>query len=72
MSITTPPNNGMAAPQTPERPPETVTGTEFFAHKEIKSLTCFVVVGRQIASARLAVCAFSDQCIASGHQSREC
>ena len=72
ISITTPPNNGIAAPHTPERPPDTVIGTELAEHNVTMSLTCEVIVGRQIASARRAVCALSDQCIASGHQSREC
>ena len=72
VSITTPANSGTAAPQTPERPPETVTGTEFFAQSETTSLTCSVDVGRHTTSERRGVFPFNDQCIASGHQSREC
>ena len=72
VSITMPANNGTAAPQTPERPPDTVTGTEFFSQRATTSLTCLVEVGRHTASARRAVLPFSDQCIAKGHQSREC
>jgi hypothetical protein len=39
VSITTPAKSGTAAPQTPERPPETVTGTEPFAQSLTTSLT---------------------------------
>ena len=70
MSRITPPNTGTAAPQTPLRPPDAVTGTRPMLQACITATTSAVDDGRAIRPASCGTSPRSDQCRASGHQSR--
>ena len=69
-SSTTPPNTGTEAPRDSASPAAGVTGTPLVEQAANTAATCSAVVGRHTAPARRATAPASDQCIASGHQSR--
>ena len=70
VSSTTPPYSGTDAPETPLRPPAAVTGTRAWLQAVRTAATWEVDVGRTTAPARRGTIPASDQCSASGHQSR--
>ena len=70
MSSNTPPKTGTDAASTPLRPPAAVTGTLFALQSASTLATSAVPAGRAITNARCGTSPASDQCNASGHQSR--
>ena len=72
MSRATPPKSGIAAPHTPLRPPDGVTGILWSLQYANKTETSCVFFGRHTTAGICGTSLRSDHRSDSGHQSRPC